>query len=484
MDEPRPGLRERLRQMRWWHWFTLILCSAWMAGLLWLMTGPASDDPKRELSPVSYPGEVGVPGQVLLPSLRQRPVPGWRIDLKALLPGTDEPQVEHIGDVGARGYFTVIPKGQPPGEGRAWLLGIDVAQGVPSFTPVQIDNPAKLKCFLNGPVRVLCLNDFYGTAPTEAWVIDTQAGTVVSRGPSALKADAFGDEAGKVAQVGPYVVAYEPGTGWHGINDQAQFTWTVKAVDDTITTLDPQPGMPTSSIGVAKIDKNRSAAFSAVDGTLLRKSGGTLLPVAGGGFFEQERESKASRRILASFAFFDDKGTRVGRYDNQDGYPDLLNPDYRGSTELPVLSLSFIKQVLVLDNRGTPMTVVHVSTGGTPNAVRFVGDSLILTQSGWSADHRPAASEKFDLRSGNRVSSCTGLPVEDGFVGSDGTVVLGRDKAVGAAEDEATTVAVDSTTCTVLWQITEPVSMWAVGSTLVQSLPGSAELVSLVPPTR
>ncbi|WP_133062627.1 hypothetical protein [Mycolicibacterium peregrinum] len=479
MDDPPPGFRESLRKMRWWHWLILIFCGAWAAGLMWLMTGLTNEDPKQELSQVSYAGDVGVPGQALLPSLRQQPVPGWRIDLRALLPGIGEPQVEHIGDVGTRGYFTVIPKGQSAGEGRAWLLGVDVAQGVPSFAPVQIDNPAKLECFLNGATRVLCLNDFYGTAPTEAWVIDTQAGTVLSRSPSALKADGFGDQAGAIAQVGLFAVAYEPGNGWHGIDDQGRFSWTVTAVDDTITALDPQPGMPASSIGVAKVDKDRSAAFSAVDGKLLRKSGGTLLPVIGG-FVEQERERKASRRILASFAFFDDKGKRVGRYDKQDGYPDLLNPGYRGSTELPVLSLSFIEQALVLDNRGTPMTIVHVGSESTPEALRFVGDSLYLTES--SANQKPTVSEKFNLRSGNRVSSCTGIPVADGFVGSDGTVVLGRQKTTAVNDDEAPTIAVDSNTCTVLWQLTEPVSMWAVSSTLVQALPGSAELVSLVPP--
>lgn len=469
--------------MRWWHWLILLLCGAWIASLVWLMPDSANDDAKQELEQVSYMGEVGVPGQTLLPSLRQQPVPGWRIDLKSLLPGIAEPQVEHVGDVGTRGYFTVIPKGQPAGEGRAWLLGVDVAQGVPAFAPVQIDNPAQLKCFLNGPARVLCLNEFYATAPAQAWVIDTQAGTVLSHGPSTLNVAGFGAKAGTIAQVGNYAVAYEPANGWHGIGDQGQFTWTITAVDDTITALDPQPGMPPNHIGVAKIDKDRSAAFSAVDGKLLRKSSGKLLPVVGG-FVERDRENPTARYISASFAFFNEEGQRIGRYHNQDGYPDLLNPgNYRGSTELPVLSLSFSKQVLVLDNRGTPMTVVHVDSQSSPEALRFVGGSVYLTESSGTAGKNAAVSERFDLRTGNRVSSCTGLPVEDGFIGSDGTVVLGHPKPA-SDETEVPTVAVDSTTCTVLWQIAEPASMWAVGSTLVQSLPRTAELVSLVPPER
>lgn len=109
---------------------------------------------------------------------------------------------------------------------------------------------------------------------------------------------------------------------------------------------------------------------------------------------------------------------------------------------------------------------------------------MYITENVLSSGDRAAVSEKFDLRTGNRVSSCTGLPLgERTFVGSDGTVVVGRQTSAHVDEDEAPTVAVDSNTCAVLWKIPEPISMWAIGATLVQALPGSAELTSLVPAT-
>ncbi|MGW4099332.1 hypothetical protein [Mycobacterium sp. NPDC004974] len=482
MDDSQPGFREWLHQMRWWHWLILVFVAAWSAGLVWLFTSLASEDPTRELAPVSYAGDVGVPGQVLLPSLRQQPVPGWRMNLKTVLADVTRPRVEHVGDVGTRAYFTVAGTERTTGVRRAWLLGVDVAQGVPSFAPVRIDNPVMVTCLLNGVTRVLCLNKDYGEAPGEAWVLDAQTGAVLSRTASTLQFDtsSLGDKA-RVVQIGSYAVAYEPETGWHGIDDQGRFTWTVKAVAGDMTMLKRQPGMPPSDIGVAKIDKDRSAVFSAVDGKVLRKSGGKLLPVVGG-FAEQERQNKAARRSPTTFAFFDDSGNRVGRYDNQTGSPELLSSGLHGA-ELPVLSLSLSDQMLVLDSRGTPMTAVHVDQEVTPNSIGFLGGSMYLTDNNWSTGDRSTTWQKFDLRSGNRVSSCTGLPVEeDGYVGSDGTVVVAPQ--AGVDKDDAPTVAVDLDTCAVLWKIPEPGPMWAVGSTLVQALPASGELISLVPPAR
>lgn len=483
MTDTRPGFREWLRQMRWWHWVILVFGAAWMGGLLWLMTGLADEDPAQGLpSPVVYSGDVGVPGQVLLPSLRRQPVPGWRMDLKTLLTDVTTPQVEHVGDVGARAYFTVSGTERTTGRRSAWLLGVDVAQGVPSFAPVRIENPIQVTCLLNGAARVLCLNKAYGGAPGEAWVLDSQTGAVVSRTVSTLQFDAGNvDDAARVMQVGSYAVAYEPGTGWHGIDDQARFTWTVKAVAGDMTVLERQPGMPPSDIGVAKIDKDRSAAFSAADGTVLRKSGGKLLPMVGG-FVEQERENKASRRSSASFVVFDESGKRVGRYDDQTGGPGLFNP-HLSSTELPVLSLSLSDQILVLDNRGTPMTVIHDESDGPQASIRFLGAGMYLTENHWNSGDKSTTWRKFDLRNGSRVSSCTGLPMEeDRFVGSDGTVVVAPQ--AGFDEGEAPTIGVDLDTCAVLWKIPEPGPMWAVGSTLVQALPRSGELISLVPPAR
>ncbi len=464
--------------MRWGHWLVMVAAFCAVSGLVWVGVSLVVGGSGRGLtSPVSYAGDVGVPGQVSLPPLRQQPVPGWRMDLKALLADIDKPRVEHVGDVGNRAYFTVAGKIRTTGQRSAWLLGVDVVEGVPSFTPVSVGHQAKVSCLLNGTARVLCLNRDYGDEPGEALVLDAQTGAVLSHTVSTLRVDAFGDEA-KVVQVGTYAVAYEPGTGWHGIDDQAQFTWTVKGVEGDITVLKHQPGMPASDIGVAKVGKDRSVAFSAVDGTVLKTSG-ELVPVVGG-FVDRERK-RSGRHSSTTFTFFDDSGNQVGSYANQAGAPDLFRPGLT-STELPVLSLVTSDQMLVLDNRGTPMTVVDIGSERVPNAIRFFGGSMHITASDWgAADLSTVIVDKFDLRSGNRVSSCTGLPMEeDEFIGSDGTVVVAPQADVD--EDEAPTVGFDLDTCSVLWKIPEPGPMWAVGSTLVQALPASGELISLVPP--
>ncbi len=480
MNYPQPGFPTAKRQIRWWHWLIIATAFVMVSGLAWLgvnlvigRSGP--------ISPVSYAGDVGVPGQVSLPPLREQPVPGWRLDLKAVLADISRTHVEHVGDVGNRAYFTVTGNIRTTGQRSAWLLGVDVVQGVPSFTPVSIDNPEKVKCLLNGATRVLCLNREYGAATGEAVVVDTQTGAVLSRTVSTLQVDAFGDDDAKVVQVGSYAVAYESGVGWHGIDDQAQFTWTVEGVEGEITALEHQPGMPVSDIGVAKAADDDSVAFSAVDGTVLKKFGGRLQPVVGG-FVVQERK-RHGRGGSTTFTFYDDSGNQVGRYVDQAGGPDLYSPSLT-STELPVLSLLLSDQILVLDRDGTPMTVVGIGSELTPHAIGFFGPSMYIKGSDWDADDLSTEIiEKFDLRSGKQVSSCTGLPIEeDGFVGSDGTVVVAPQADVD--EDEAPTLGVDLDTCAVLWTIAEPGPMWAVGSTLVQALPGSRELISLVPPTR
>jgi hypothetical protein len=465
--------------MRWWHWLIMVAAGGLVSGLAWLGASFVVKGSGGLTSPVSYAGDVGVPGQVSLPPLRERPVPGWRMDLKAVLADINRPHVEHVGDVGDHAYFTVTGSVGTTGQRSAWLLGVDVVQGVPLFTPVSIEHPVEVSCLLNGTARVLCLNRDYGDAPGEALVLDAQTGAVLSRTVSTLQVDGFGDEA-KVVQVGSYAVAYEPGVGWRGIDDQAQFTWTVEGVEGDLKVLKHQPGMPASDIAVAKVGKDRSVAFSAVDGTVLKTSG-ELVPVVGG-FVDRERKS-GSRYRSTTFTFFDDSGNQVGRYDNQAGSPDLFRPGLT-STELPVLSLVSSDQLLVLDNRGTPMTVVGLGSEGIPYTIGFSGGSMFTMRSDWSAaDLSTVIVEKFDLRGGNRVSSCTGLPMEeDKFIGSDGTVVVAPQADVG--EDEAPTVGFDLDTCSVLWTIPEPGPMWTVRSTLVQARPGSGELISLVPPAR
>ena len=140
-----------------------------------------------------------------------------------------------------------------------------------------------------------------------------------------------------------------------------------------------------------------------------------------------------------------------------------------------MLAINLDDAQLVLDNHGTPMSVVK-----TENAVetRFIGEHLFVNHD-LGVHGRDVVWKKFALTTGDKVSECSAVPLgRMDFIGSDGTVVIGR------FEREGPLMAVDTNTCETLWQIADPPQMWAIGSTLVQLLPQSAEFTALVPPTR
>lgn len=104
---------------------------------------------KEAAAPV--PASVAIPGEVLLPAMRSQPVVGWRLDLTALIPDTNQPlQAEMFGNIGDRTFFTVT--GDDDGQ-RAWVVGVDGEQGSPLFAPVEIGGYRSAKCFVNGPER-------------------------------------------------------------------------------------------------------------------------------------------------------------------------------------------------------------------------------------------------------------------------------------------------------------------------------------------
>lgn len=120
------------------------------------------------------------------------------------------------------------------------------------------------------------------------------------------------------------------------------------------------------------------------------------------------------------------------------------------------------------------MTVVPADS---PWSVRIVGESVYTRGTFTDIDNANAVWEKFALKTGDHVSSCTGAPLEDGaFVGSDGTLAVGR------LDDKAPIIAVDTNTCEVVWQIESPAPTWMIGSTLVQAKRDTYEIASLVPP--
>lgn len=451
-------LRQTIRRLRWWHGLILVLVVACGFGMGALVR-PA--DRSKALAPVSYSGQVGVPGQLLLPSMRERPVPGWRLDLARYIPDINRPSIELVGHIGEIGYFSVTFTGRTTGLAAVWLVAADVRTGTTPFAPVLLEGAEQVECFLNGKNRIFCRSAYPSGEAPNSWVVDARNGTVQTGRQSYL----HGRET-TIAQAGQYAVVYEPGTGWRGVGEQGELTWTVGAVDDQVGTMAPRPGELTSDLAVVNMDADRSAVIRAADGKILRRTGGRFELVVGG-FVEQERRpSTGGRGIVDKFVFFDDNGERVGRFSSKDTGPQLV-----GGTPLPVFSLLLTDQLLIFDSRGTQMAVLDTVS---PSETRFAGERLFV-----STLFGDQAWEVFDLRTGERIATCGSAPLDrNSYIGSDGTVVIGR------LSEDSPVQAVDTDTCAVLWEIDTKAPMWTVGATLLQALPEKPEIISLVPARR
>ncbi|MBS9534127.1 hypothetical protein KIH27_11075 [Mycobacterium sp. M1] len=414
-----------------------------------------------DIPPVSYPGKPGVAGQQLLPSMRTKPVTGWTIDINALLPEPGKPGAqftEYVGSVGDKAYFVLEDLTRATDR---WLLGVDVVHGRPLFTPVQI-GAGLSTCLTNGPDRVICLSETDSRNGYEIFVVDADAGRIITNAPTDLKPSIRDESDLTVEQLGAYAVAIGYHGGTHGIGDDGKPTWFVEG-DDRPSSISPE-------FAVTQAKGGPTTVFSTADGTVAATVPGHVTPYSGG-FLVTDPEH------LQGFRFYDERGRVVGQYQPPKGA--IAIEESNG--KLPWLSFRHGgrgETQLIFDGRGTPMVIVQVEM--SPNASRFLGANLFIGNR--SARDDPAGVwDKFDLKTGARVSSCPGLPLGHRFVGSDGAVVIGQ---FADQSSSAPLVAVDSDTCAVLWQIDKPPPMWAVGATLVAAPSGTGTLVSLVPADR
>ena len=410
----------------------------------------------NDVPAVSYSGTLGVPGQHLLAPMAAQPSPGWRLDLKGLLPGSVTPKAESfVGRIEDTGYFVVADYKGGSGLPEMWVLGVDVTSGTPTFPPVRLSGWGEVTCYLNGPRRVLCLQHAGDDETFDAYVIDSERGAVLSHAPTRLSPF-------DVRQVGDYAVAVQDDTGAHGIGDQAQLTWSVTGTSVLLSEVDGRyfPGDPPANVAVLTTD-GPDRAFSAVDGTVLVQSDGRIEPFVGGVVVQSQPGTNA-------FDVYDDHGGVVGHY----AAPGRHTAVSTGPGQLPEVALDLDGTQVVLDPRGVPMAVLKTTT--LRNS-RIIGSALFTT-----TDVNPTGEtewEKFDLKTGQRVSTCRGLPLgQREYIGSDGNVVIG---AFGLPNESRTLVAVDTDTCGNAWTIDDLADAWSVGYTLVQSRPATGELVGV-----
>lgn len=464
-----PGTRRR------WPWIVaaIVVVVAVAVAAVVLLFPRDGGDAEQQAVP------IGVPGQVLLPSLREQPVVGWRVDLAALLPDVQGASLSArvAGHIETRGYFKILAVGDTDSLERQWVVGIDLATGTPLFAPVELGANSGTNCYVNGPQRLVCTSSFGNGDPPLAWVIDSVTGAVIYTGPTDLKSGISDSDGFKLTQIGDYVVAAKKRVGWYGVGDQGQTTWFVAGLGDEAVDrvqADQFPGDRVANIAATPGTDNSWTVFSSVDGSQLisNHGAGWLSPLVGGGFVVMDRQSPAG------FQFYDARGARVGEWRPQEGTSAELAV---GADQLAVVTLSDLggssaKQVTLT---GDGRVMAETNSQSLGYGIRIIGDYMFAAGADTETDP-DTVWNKFDLKTGNPVSSCAALPLaRNDFVGSDGTVVLGRQSKPGHPLDGILR-AVDSNTCQTLWQIPNPPEMITIGTTLVQTPRG--EISSLVPP--
>lgn len=418
--------------------------------------------------------EVALPGEVLLASLREKPVPGWRINLSDLLPGAKQPLRANLFDyIGEKAFFTLRSD-----DGRSWLLGVDVKQGSSLFPPIEFPDSAGPDCFVNGPNRVLCLNTISdrvtggGSEQVEIWVVDTGNGAVVAHGPTDLRASITEPPLYTVNAVGDYAVARQDGVGWYGLGDHGERTWFVPGSGAPPRyTLDKLhfPGNPVSNL-VGDQDGD-GLVFSAQDGRVFPHVPGWVEPVIGG-FVVMDDQSPSA------FHFYGNDGTKTGEYRPQDGESAEIAT---GNGQRVVVTLSKIgsSDATQLIFTPTGQLITETKTHSLGDAIRFIGNYMYAGPDNTLDPN--IIWNKYDLTTGKNVSACSGMPLaRTDLIGSDGTVVLGD--LPGPTPSDTFPAAVDTNTCTRLWELPSRTPLWTVGTTLLQAVPESNEIISLVPP--
>lgn len=460
---PNPHRRKR------WYWIgglTVVVVAAVVAAIVLV--------PRWNSGRTARPSaaQAAVPGEVLLPSLREHPVVGWRTNVAALAPGISPPFIARLfGYIDNRAYFTL----RGSAEDKQWVVGLNIPDGTPLFPAVEMPDYGSGDCYTNGPQRLVCFNTFDDHNSNneddrgEVSVIDAATGSVITRNPTELISEAWSQ-----IQVGDYLVVTQgKGAGWHGLGDQGEQTWFVPGDGGSEYTVNKRyfPGDPVSNIVVS--NGTPKVVFSAVDGRVLTPQiQGWLEPIIGG-FVVMDNQSPSK------FHFFNEQGAQVGEYQPEPG----VSAEIAANGQRAVVTVSSLKgegvKQLTFDNEGN--IIAETKTHSLGDSIRFIGNYMYA---GPDAVLEPTAVwNKYELTQGVSISSCTGIPLDrNDFIGSDGTVVLGRIKDPNDALG-GVLAAVDSNTCNRLWEMPyETTTLWTIGDTLLQTLDDTGEITSLVPP--
>jgi hypothetical protein len=403
----------------------------------------------------------GIPIQQLLTSsMRQQPVPGWKLTVAqlGLPPGT---VVRPVGNVGDRGLFLGITD-----EGW-WMMGIDVGTGQRLFGPVRLgpaDNASDFNCFVNGPNMALCLRQHADPdAPARAWVVDTEGGKLIFDGTTDMRIAPSSNHP-QLQQVGDYVVAEVSGEGIHGVGTHAELTWLVPG-DGLLSSQFNQWSRDNSpsNLAVQHSAGSVDVVFSVVDGAVLKPSVpqdqklGRAIVYPGGFGYEYTTGDQLDR-----VAFFDTFGKELSR-------PELVGTLRIGSLDVPMVETESNDVVVTLDGR----QLLELPKSVLMPYARLIGTKLFVT-----TDEEHGSWRQFDLRTGDAGNTCQGDTLGYQYIASDGEVAV-------ALTADTPAQGVDLSSCDALWSVQESApneaqEVWKVDTTLVQRTDDT--LFSLVAP--
>ncbi len=402
-----------------------------------------------------------LPVQLLLTSsMRQQPVPGWKITAEDLgLPGGTV--MKPFGNVGDRGYFVGVT-----GEGW-WLVGIDVAAGRRLFAPVPLgpsNDALAFNCFVNGSEMALCVREDRDPAqPARAWVVNTESGTVTFDGPTDLRIPPTDDHP-ELVQVGDYLVAAVEGEGVHGVGPHAELTWFVAGSGHLTQSAEWARDVGPQRLAVQDGASTASVVFSVDDGTVIKPDVqhgerlGRAMVFPGGLGYEYQSDGDGTERV----AFFDEAGKASSR-------PDVNGTSGIGSLDVPLVRTQTRDVFFNLDGQ----QLLDIPAAERMPYARLIGERLFV-----ATDESMKSWQQYDLRAGIGGKTCEIEDLAFSYIASDGTVaiVVGR---------RSPAQAVDLATCKPLWSIPgstqgQAKDVWKVNTTLIQRT--NDELFSLVAP--
>jgi hypothetical protein len=408
---------------------------------------------------------IGTPKDLLIGfSLRQRPVPGWRLSTADLgLPAGYE-QGSMFASNGDKAFFSTLNYCgvQDCTPYTAWIYGVDVRAGKRLFATPVVDAYISNDCASNGPSLAVCT--YLHHNQNYAAVINLDNGALIYQGPTELDIGlktVLGEKGGVtrvIAKRQDYNAEGKP-TGAYGVGPRTEFTWFAPG-NGTVSV----PGylhhndIPSLTIATQSTSGHGpTRVFSMVDGhdlTPTPPDGVTIdqATVYNGGFAYQFTQGDT----IAGILFYDTDGHLLARRQKGRAY-------FQDNPAMPTILEEGKWKVFTAD--GT--LVLEMPAVDLVGEFKTIG-TTIYSRAPLTIHDPDGADEKpwqaWDLLTGQKIGPDCHYPIDDmgGYAGSDGKVLITVKDAVKGG-----IVAVDMATCQPLWEPPAKTGYLQVGANLL-----------------